>query len=90
MRGDWRPTTELLNKADPDYVRRWFILEAKKMDMRRMYRRAVLLGPKLEHGTSRADRAIADSVAFWKEYESLDEKWLGDHKELKNAIAKEK
>ena len=90
MRGDWRPTTQLLSKADPDYIKRWFLLEAKKMELRKMYQRAVLMGPKLEHGTSKADRAMRDAVALWQEYAALDEKWIGDHHEIKAEIAKEK
>lgn len=88
-RGDWRPTDQMIRKADPDYVRRFVLGEARKLELRRLYRRAVLLRGPLEHGTSRGDRAVAESLEFWAEYAALDDRWIGDTAEIKAAVAKE-
>lgn len=88
-KGNWKPTDAMLRKADPDFVQRWFILEARKVEMRKLWRRATLVQRKVEHGTSRADRLNQEAMDFWREYESLDNKWIGDVRDIKAAIAKE-
>lgn len=83
-RGNWRPTDQMLRKADPDYVQRFFINEALKQDLRRQYRRAVLVNP----GEAQ-ERAQSRAMAFWTEYAALDERWIGDTPEIKRAVAQD-
>lgn len=84
-RGDWRPTDQMLRKAEPDYVRRFFINEAVKHDLRRQYARAVLVG----HGKESRETAQSRALDFWQEYACLDNRWIGDQPEIKAEIAKE-
>jgi hypothetical protein len=84
-RGDWRPTDSMLRKAEPDFVRRFYIAEAVRLEMRRLYARAVLVG----HGKETREAAESRADSFWQEYAALDNKWLGDLSEIKAEIAKE-
>lgn len=85
-RGNWRPTDRMIRKADPDYVKRFFLAESVRLDMRRQYARAVLLGKSRGENVERAQSRALD---FWAEYAALDDVWLGDTPELKRAVARE-
>lgn len=87
--GNWRPTNQLLTKADPDYIKRWMLLEAKKIELRKLYRRATLLNKSVESGTSKADRLNQQAQDFWAEYASLDDKWIGDHQSIKESLRRD-
>src|SRR5215472_4208241 len=88
-RGDWRPTDRMLRKADPDFVKRFFIAESLKQNMRRLYARAVLMNSardSRDFDGSHRDQAQARSHAFWEEYASLDDKWVGDLPDIKKEV----
>jgi hypothetical protein len=84
-RGNWRPTDQMLRKADPDFVRRFYIAEAAKLSLRRLYARAVLVS----YGKETPESAQARADAFWREYAELDTRWLGDLSDIKAQVAKE-
>jgi hypothetical protein len=79
----------MIRKADPDFVRRFFINEAVKMSLRRLYARAVIVNHGKENKESAREQAEARAAAFWQEYAELDSKWIGDIKDIKAQVAKE-
>lgn len=88
-RGNWRPTDQILKKADPDYIQRWLLLEARKIELRKLYQRATLITRGVENGTSKADRLNQQATDFWTEYASLDDKWIGDHQSIKESLRRD-